>query len=361
MPGPWSRDWSATEGGVAVDAVGGALFVSGTVTSPSRAEQLLRGIRAVSEAPVVDALDLRSPAQVNLEVLISEVSRNVTNELGIDWSLDVNPFAEPWRTLFTGAGPRVASGALRLAQIYEQTVSWKDPDTGETAYSIETDELGVEFPVRDPLGGIVLSHTEVVNQGRHRVTAFIETLAQNGLGVVHARPTLTTVSGAPAEFFSGLEVPVPTISERGVVATVYRETGVSLKFTPVVLDDDHISLTVQPRIRELASGGATIAGTVVPNINERSASTTVELGNGESIAIAGLYRRRTTSSDGGVPVLKDIPLWGSLFRNSQETDRSVELIIVVTPRIVAAVPQTARASRAVPSAAARQLDNEFYF
>lgn len=348
-------------GDVAVDAVGGALFVSGTVKSAAQAERLLRGIRAVSEAPVVDALDLDTPAQVNLEVLISEVSRNVTNELGIDWSLDMNPFLIPLRTWATGAGTRLGTGALQLGNIYEQVVSWADPDTGETIYSNQVQELGVALlSPRDAEGGIVLSHSEIINRGENRVTAFLETLAQNGLGVVHARPTLTTVSGAPAEFFSGLEVPVPTISERGVVATEYRQTGVSLTFTPVVVDPDHISLEVQPRIRELAAGGATIAGAVVPNINERSASTTVELGDGESIAIAGLYRRTTTAADGGVPLLKDIPVWGSLFRTSRETDNSVELIIVVTPRIVAAVgPQIA--SRTIPGTAARRLDNEFYY
>ena len=145
------------------------------------------------------------------------------------------------------------------------------------------------------------------------------------------------------------------------MATEYHQTGVSLSFTPTVLDADQISLTVLPRIREIAAGGATIAGAVVPNINERSASTTVELGNGESIAIAGLYRRNTTATDSGIPVLKDIPVWGALFRTGRETDRSVELIIVVTARIVAAVPDFSVASGPDPSVSARQLENEFYY
>ena len=101
----------------------------------------------------------------------------------------------------------------------------------------------------------------------------------------------------------------------------------------------------------------------MPNINERSAATTVELGNGESIAIAGLYRRTTGSSISGIPLLKDIPVWGALFRTTRDTDRSVELIIVVTPRIVASVSAPAaeglgRIARAGP---AQQLGNEFYY
>ncbi|MCY4122136.1 MAG: type II and III secretion system protein, partial [Acidobacteria bacterium] len=158
-----------------------------------------------------------------------------------------------------------------------------------------------------------------------------------------------------------LEIPVPTVTDLGNVGTEYRQTGVSLEFTPTVLDEGQISLTVAPRIREVAAGGATIAGAVVPNINERSASTTVELGDGESIAIAGLYRRTRTSTEAGVPLLKDIPVWGALFRNATERDRSVELIIVVTPRIVAALPAARPAPGApAPGATARQLANEFY-
>lgn len=349
-------------GDVRVESVGNALFVSGSVKSPAQAELLLRGIAAVSGAPVVDALTTRTPPQVNLDVTISEVSRDVTRELGIDWSIDLNPFEIPLRTWATGTGLRLGSGALQLANIYEHVVNWVDEESGEPVFANEVNELGIAMPFpRDAEGGVVLSHSKEFNSSKYRATAFIDALAQNGLVTVHARPSLTTVSGEPAQFFSGLEVPVPTISDRGVVATEYRDTGVSLSFTPTVLDEDQISLSVQPRIREIAAGGATIAGAVVPNINERSASTTVELGNGESIAIAGLYRRNTTASDSGIPLLKDIPLWGALFRTGKETDRSVELIIVVTARIVAAVPDFSLAATPDPSGSARQLENEFFY
>lgn len=348
-------------GDIRVESVGNALFVSGSAKSPAQAERLLRGIRAVSGATVVDALTTATPPQVNLDVMISEVSRNVTRELGIDWSIDLNPFHNPLRTWATGTGLRLGSGALQLANIYEQVVGFVDDETGEVLFTNEVEELGIVTPPRGSEGGIVLSHTKEINSSKYRATAFIEALAQNGLVTVHARPSLTTVSGEPAEFFSGLEVPVPTIGDGGVVGTEYRQTGVSLSFTPTVLDEDQISLTVLPRIREIAAGGATIAGAVVPNINERSASTTVELGNGESIAIAGLYRRNTTASDSGIPVLKDIPVWGALFRTGRETDRSVELIIVVTARIVAAVPDFSVALQSDPSGSARQLANEFFY
>ena len=351
---------------IVVDSLGDALFVTGTAASPAQAEQVLRGIRAVSgDAPVVDALTLRSPAQVNLDVLISEVSRTVTQELGVDWSVDINPFVHPLRTWATGTGLRLGTGALQLANIYEQVIEFVDAGPGApdgTNVTNQVSELGIQQPAvpRGGDGGMSLAHGKEVNSGKYRATAFLEALAQNGLVVVHARPSLTTVSGQRAEFFSGLEIPVPTISE-GVVGTVYRQTGVSLLFTPTVLANDQISLSVQPRIREIAGGGANIAGTIVPNINERSAATTVELGDGESIAIAGLYRRNTTASETGIPLLKDIPVWGALFRTTGESDRSVELIIVVTARIVSAVPRFATEAAPGPADSALTLDNEFRY
>ena len=357
------------ETSIQVEPVGNALFVSGIAKSPSQAEQVLRGIRAVAgETPVVDAIGLDGPAQVNLEVLISEVSRNVTQALGIDWSVDINPFENPLRTWVAGTGSRLGSGALQIANILEQDVLFYQvgrdgQPVGDPQFVNPVRELGVVNPVRGGDGGVVLSHSELLDSDRYRATVFLEALAESGLAVVHARPNLTTLSGQPAEFFSGLEIPVPTITDRGTIGTEYRQTGVSLQFTPTVLDSDQISLRVQPRIRELAAGGATIAGTVVPNINERSASTTVELGDGESIAIAGLYRRSTTSTEAGIPLLKDIPLWGALFRNTTERDQSVELIIVVTPRIVSAAPAVASVAgvTGTPGDAARQLANEFYY
>ena len=356
-------------GDVQVDAVGGALVVTGTADNPAQAERVLRGVRAVAgDMPVIDALALSMPAQVNLEVLISEVSSTVTEEFGIDWSIDLNPFEIPLRTWVTGTGLRLGSGAFRIEPALNQTVEFGAllPDgTVQTQFVNEVEELAV-LPAasRGGDGGIVLAHAKEVNSGKYRASAFMDALADNGLAVVHARPNLTTVSGESAEFFSGLEIPIPSISGQGVISTEYRQTGVSLTFTPTVLDRDHISLVVQPRIREIASGGATIAGTAVPNINERSASTTVELGDGESIAIAGLYRRTRTGSASGIPFLKDIPLWGALFRQSTRREASVELIIVVTPRIVAAVPAIGPgdtlAARA-PGDGAAEFANEFHY
>lgn len=363
---------------IRVDSIGDTLFVAGEAKSPSQAELVMRAVRSVAgETQVVDAVSLDSPVQVNLEAVISEVSRNVTRELGIDWSLDINPFAHPFRTMVSGV--RLGTGALQIADVYSQSLSFapllpadlpanigrlaEEATENVVQAEMETQEPGVAHGVRGGDGGVVLAHYKDIHGSKYRASAFLEALAENGLAVVLARPNITAVSGQPAEFFSGVEIPVPTVTEGGTVGTEYQPTGVSLTFTPTVLDNDQISLTVEPRIREIASGGANILGAFVPNINERSAATTVELGDGESIALAGLYRRTTGHSTAGIPLLKDIPIWGGLFRTTRDVDRSVELIIVVTPRIVAAVGErsTAALGARAPSDRTRRLGNEFYY
>ena len=362
-------------GHIGVDSVGNALVVTGRPEGPEQAEAVLAGVRAVAgETPVVDAMARQAPVQVNLEVLISEVSSEVTDEFGIDWSLDINPFTNPMTTLVHGL--RMGSGLLQLGGKYDQELRWSQPvpvlqDDGtvklqeRVVAELDFEEFGiVNPPPRGGEGGIVLSFHKDFPGSKYRTTAFLEALARNGLAVVHAKPNLTTKSGESATFFSGLEIPVPKITRFALVGTEYLETGVSLAFTPTALEDGRVSLVVEATIREVAPGGTTIAGAFVPNVNDRSAATTVEVADGESIAIAGLYRRINSSSESGIPLLKDIPFWGALFRNRAETERSVELVIVVTPRVVSPFPaQLAQETLSGASLAVegQPLDNRFYY
>ena len=353
--------------GIQVDTVGDALFVSGQAKSPSEAERVMTSIKAVSgDTPVVNGLSLANPVEVNLEVVISEVSRNVTQELGIDWSLDINPFTHPLRTLVTAAGlrpgnpvftgVRLGSGGTNVAPVWDFTAQF--PDGSEQSST----ELGVVPGTRGGSGGIVLTQSKEINSGKYRATAFLEALAENGLAVVHARPNLTCLSGESASINSGTQIPVPVATADGAVAADYRPTGVTLTFTPVVLDNDTIELTVEPAITEITTGGTNISGAFVPNINQRMVSTKVTVGNSESIAIAGLYRNTTTSSESGIPLLKDIPVWGALFRTTRETERSVELIVVVTANIVGSVRGVAsNAPQPSPTDTARRFGNEYYY
>jgi len=322
------RDIAGPETGIQVEVRGEALFVSGRVASPVEAARVLRALRAVApeEAEVIDDLVLDRAPQVNLEVLISEVSRTVSNSLGVDWTIARRHARTPIEVGF-------ANGALL---------------TGDALAG-------------NPGGAVVLSAERTFRwrNSTLEVDAFLEALAESGLGVLHAKPNLTTLSGQTATFFAGLEIPVPSVSGQGNVTTEFKETGVSLSFTPTVLDESTISLQVEPTIKEIVAGVTIIAGAAIPNINERSVSTTVELADGESMAIAGMYRRNRNQTETGIPMLKDIPLWGALFRDLVINDDTVELIVVVTPRIVGALPAAVAAR--VPGGGARRLDDVYYY
>jgi pilus assembly protein CpaC len=112
---------------------------------------------------------------------------------------------------------------------------------------------------------------------------------------------------------------------------------VSLSFIPVVLSKDRINLTVAPEVSSLSSAdGITIDGTIVPGLTTRKASTTVELGSGQSFAIAGLIENDRNNSISKFPFLGDVPVLGTLFRDSQWQHNQTELVIIVTPYIVGA-------------------------
>ena len=137
----------------------------------------------------------------------------------------------------------------------------------------------------------------------------VDALATAGLANVLARPNLTAVSGEPASFFSGGEFPLPTGFEDGVLTFEYKKYGVLLDFVPTVVEASRIVLTVRPEVSEpSANQSVSVAdGVAVPVINVRRAETTVEVGDGESIVIAGLFRDRTNTVESGVPGLKDVP------------------------------------------------------
>ena len=172
---------------------------------------------------------------------------------------------------------------------------------------------------------------------------------------------MTAVSGEPASFFSGGEFPLPTGFDNGVLTFEYKKYGVLLDFVPTVVDAGRIVLTVRPEVSEPStSQSVTVAaGVTVPVINVRRAETTVEVGDGESIVIAGLFRNRTNTVESGVPGLKDVPLLGALFGHTVHRSDEVELIVIVTARLVA-VNAAADGEGASASDGRRQAGGYFF-
>ena len=159
-------------------------------------------------------------------------------------------------------------------------------------------------------------------------------LEEEGVLSVLAEPNLTALSGEQAKFLAGGEYPIPTLDD-GEVVIDYKEFGVSLEFMPTVLDDKKINLKVKPEVSELSSSGAiTLNGFNIPALSTRRAETTVELGSGQSFAIAGLLQNTMTRDLGKIPGLGDLPILGALFQSDRFQRRETELVIIVTPYIV---------------------------
>jgi pilus assembly protein CpaC len=190
-------------------------------------------------------------------------------------------------------------------------------------------------------------------------------LAQtDGLVTILAEPNLTALSGETASFLAGGEFPIPVSQSLGAVTIEYKQYGVGLAFTPVVLEDGRISMRVRPEVSELSDAGSvTLNNFKVPALTTRRAETTVELGSGQSIMIAGLLRNNATNSVNKAPFLGDLPILGALFRSTQWQRQETELVIIVTPYLVRPVSgQLATPTRGfrAPSDVENQLEGQTF-
>jgi len=152
---------------------------------------------------------------------------------------------------------------------------------------------------------------------------------------VLAEPNLVTISGQEATFLAGGEFPVP-VPQRDSVTIEFREFGVRLNFTPTVLGQDVIRLRVAPEVSEPDYTNAlTITGYVIPGLTQRRVETVVELGPGQTFAIGGLLSEKTRAVSGKVPALGDLPVLGALFSSQDYQQSETELVVLVTPELVA--------------------------
>ncbi|MDE0034221.1 MAG: pilus assembly protein N-terminal domain-containing protein [Deltaproteobacteria bacterium] len=281
----------------------GGVELSGVVASAAVVERALQLARASlpENAVVINRLSVAGPQQVNLEVQIAEVQRSVSESLGINW--------EAIGTRATG------QFGFRVGRLLGDA------------------PLGAAFPEGQASAAF---GSYASPRGSTSIRGLIDALATAGLATVLARPNVTAVSGETASFFSGGEYPLPSGIEQGQVKFDYKKYGVLLDFVPTVIDSNRISLTVRPEVSQrVGTDALRILDTEIPVIDVRRAETTVEVGNGESIVIAGLYRNQSDTQEAGVPGLKDVPTLGLLFGNRTVRSNSTELIVVVTARLIA--------------------------
>ena len=179
--------------------------------------------------------------------------------------------------------------------------------------------------------GVISGTTKI---GDVSITAKLSALEQKGIVRTLARPNLVAMSGSEASFLAGGEFPYPVPNGLGSVTVEFRQFGVKLNVTPVVQDNGEIRLKVEPEVSQLdPAHSVTISGFNLPALTISKAATVVELRDGQSFAIAGLYQRSYNTAVDSVPGLGNLPVLGALFRSSNWQHDQTELVIIVTPHL----------------------------
>lgn len=278
-----------------------AITLSGRVsTSGSLTKALALAQSFAPKGKVNNLVEVGGVHQVMLDVRIAEIARSTTKRLGVNFNwVDGDRF-----------GISLLGGLSSL-----------DSSTSGSAFDLSiSPSVNALFRF---------------DSGSTTWTGIIDALKEDGLAKVLAEPTLIALSGQSANFLAGGEFPVPIPQGLGTTAIEYKKFGVGLNFTPTVLGSNRINIQVTPEVSELDfSTAVQFSGFVIPGLTTRTTTTTIELGDGQSFAIAGLLRENILESVQKFPLLGDIPIIGALFRSQSFLKNETELVIVVTPRLV---------------------------
>lgn len=281
---------------VTIGSVNGKVRLGGRVKDGATLAKILDVAQQYGPDTVINSVEVEDSQQVNLEVRVLEVSRNAGRELGVsiraasDGSTSGNGFL---------SGPAFA-GALFA--------------TGNA-----------------PFASLI---ARVIDAGVN-VDVLIRALEDKRLARRLAEPNLTALSGETASFLAGGEVPIPVAQDDDEITIEFKEYGVKLNFTPIVLQDSKINLRLNPEVSEVdPTTTIRMRDIEIPAFITRKASTVVELRDGQSFAIAGLLQSNNRKLQSQVPWLGQIPVLGALFRSSSYIKNETDLVIIVTPRLV---------------------------
>ncbi|HWE74866.1 MAG TPA: type II and III secretion system protein family protein [Stellaceae bacterium] len=353
-----TRDLRAIDpsGHVRAKAVDDSIVLEGTIKDAAQGDDIrkLAARYVANPTQLVNRLKLDAPNQVQLQVRVAEVQRNVLKQFGVNWfNVEQSGVAAFGMVSATNAiAPNAANaGAGAVSKIVP-------PLAGASLSTANpTSCCAFNTPTSTMIGSATNNNfTASYKNGDFLINSVVDALAQNGLVTILAEPTLVTVSGQKASFLAGGEFPIP-IAQSGsgnsaAITIDWKQFGVSINFTPTVMGDGRIALHVAPEVSELApTAGITIQGVNVPGITTRRADTTVELGSGQTFAIAGLLQNQTQQQLQSYPWIGDLPVIGALFRSTAFQRGETELVILVTPYMV----------QPVSSATALVTDNDGFY
>ena len=323
---------------IRVNTSQGAIVLSGELSNALSMDTAMKVAHSYLQEPssdgatqkgnVINLMSIGGSQQVMLKVTVAEVSRSVIKRLGVKF----HAFAE---------GGDVNFGAVNGGATFPDLVDENGLRRGLFNSGAVTGPAVDEFAPGNlsiPDKGIFASFLN----DDFMFSLAIDAAKENGLAKVLAEPTLTALTGQEAEFLSGGEFPIPVPDDDGITIE-FKEFGVGLKFIPVVLDSGRINLNLNVSVSELTSSSSISIGTgsgtsssssfFVPALTKRSARSTVELGDGQTIGIAGLINENMRDAVSKFPGLGDIPVLGHLFRSQEYEKGETELVILVTPTL----------------------------
>ena len=324
--------------GIRVSSDNGQVVLSGVARNAANADQAFNLAKSWAQnSNVINAIRVASPQQVLLKVRFLEVDRNAGRELGININATNSAGT---RGVSTGLGQVTATNSTIVGAggtgSPVATTSVLQPLFQATG-TLVGNSVGAPF-------GTVLA--EIVNNGV-KIDTLVTALETKNLLRRLAEPNLVALSGQVASFEAGGQIPVPIAVTSGIgIATPtieFKDFGVLLKFRPTVLGDGIINLSINPEVSQLDfTNAVSISGTTIPALTRRTATTTVELRDGQSFAIAGLLQADNTRDISQVPWLGSVPVLGTLFRSSAFQKQETDLVIIVTPHLVQPAPPGAR-------------------
>ena len=289
---------------VKADAMNDSVILTGVVASAADADMAVQIAKAAVSNPqqVINMLTIAGKDQVMLKVRVIEVDRTVIKQLGVNWQTVLN-------------------------------------EGGNAAFLASTaSTFGVNGAL---LGGGTATGILRNKSGTNSLTANLQAFERVGLVRTLAEPNLTAVSGEAARFLVGGEFPVPSSeATNGQVTVEFKQFGVGLGFTPIVLSGGRISLKLNTEVSEIsnqgsfsiAAGGS--ASIVIPSLTVRRAETTVELPSGGALMIAGLLQDKSQENLDSLPGIRNVPILGQLFGSRDFQSGQTELAVIVTPYLV---------------------------
>nr|WP_245482285.1 MULTISPECIES: type II and III secretion system protein family protein [unclassified Mesorhizobium] len=286
---------------IEIGSINGKIRLAGHVKDAATLASIVDVAQQYGPDAIINSVTIDDSQQVNLEVRVLEAKRNAGRDLGV--------------SIRSTNGSGTSRTGTGIAAVDEDDVVLGPGNL-----------LSGLLSNTNPFAALI---TRVIDSNI-KVDLIIEALEAKGVVRTLAEPNLTTLSGESASFNAGGEVPIRSIGTDGNIQIEYKQFGVNLLFTPVVMDDSKIHIKLAPEVSDLT--GFTTAGD--PIFTNRKLATVVELRDGQSFAVGGLLSSKTTKLQNQVPWLGQVPVIGALFRNSSNQKEETELVVIVTPHLV---------------------------